>query len=78
MVRDIVHGYIRNPYLIILTVVPANINITTQKIIEIARELDQDGEKILEIITKPDLVDKDTETKVIDFIEKKEIQIKLG
>ncbi|KAK6810758.1 hypothetical protein RU639_013520 [Aspergillus parasiticus] len=78
MVRDIVHGYMRNPRSIMLTVVPANVDIATQEIIEMARELDQDGERTLGVITKPDLVDKGAEAKIIDLIEGKEMHMKLG
>ncbi|KAL2846710.1 hypothetical protein BJY01DRAFT_234510 [Aspergillus pseudoustus] len=64
MVQDMVHGYIKNPRSIILTVVPVNIDIITQEIIKMARELDPEGERTLGVITKPDLVDKGTETKL--------------
>ncbi|KAB8077608.1 hypothetical protein BDV29DRAFT_153477 [Aspergillus leporis] len=40
--------------------------------------LTPDGSRTLEVITKPDLVDKGAETKVIDLIEGKEMQMKLG
>ncbi|KAF3481538.1 dynamin family protein [Arthroderma uncinatum] len=71
-VRDMVYSYMRNPRSIMLTVVPANVDIATQEIVEMARELDQDGERTLGVITKPDLVDRGAESAVVDLISGKE------
>ncbi|GAA92339.1 dynamin [Aspergillus luchuensis IFO 4308] len=49
------------------SVVPANVDIATQEIIEIARELDPDGIRTLRCLTKPDLVDEGAEEKIIDL-----------
>jgi hypothetical protein len=38
LVRDMVLSYMRNPRSIMLAVVPANVDIATQEIIEISRE----------------------------------------
>ncbi|KAJ5917530.1 hypothetical protein N7466_011084 [Penicillium verhagenii] len=78
LVRDMVQAYMRNPRSIILTVVPANVDIATQEIVEMAHELDPDGERTLGVLTKPDLVDKGAEEKVIDLIRGKEMRVKLG
>ncbi|KAF3481522.1 dynamin family protein [Arthroderma uncinatum] len=56
-VRDMVYSYMRNPRSIMLTVVPANVDIATQEIVEMARELDQDGERTL----GQDLLDQNTD-----------------
>lgn len=69
MVRHMVLRYMRNPRSIMLTVVPANVDVATQEIIELAREVDPSGDRTLRILTKPDLVDKGTENKVINMIE---------
>ena len=69
LVRDMVYNYMKNPRSVMLTVVPANVDIATQEIIEIAREIDPKGERTLPIITKIDLVDQGTQNKVIDMIE---------
>ncbi|KAJ5318740.1 dynamin family protein [Penicillium atrosanguineum] len=45
-------------------VVPANVNTTTQEIVEMVHELDPDGERKLGVLTKPDMVDKDAEEKM--------------
>ena len=78
MVQNMVQGYMKNPRSIMLTVVPANVDIATQEIVEMARESDPDGERMLGVITKPDLVDKGAESKVIDLLEGKTMQFKLG
>jgi hypothetical protein len=71
LVRDIVLNYIRNPRSIMLTVVLANVDIVTQEIIEIARELDPDSMRTLRILIKLDLIDKGVEDKIIELVEGK-------
>lgn len=69
MVRNMVLRYMQNRRSIMLTVVPANVDIATQEIIELAREVDPTGDRTLRILTKPDLVDKGAESQVIALIE---------
>lgn len=69
MVRGMVLEYMRNPRSIMLTVVPANVDIATQEIIDMAREVDPEGNRTLGVLTKPDLVDKGAEGRVIDLVE---------
>ncbi|CAG8902290.1 unnamed protein product [Penicillium egyptiacum] len=78
MVRNMVLRYMQNRWSIMLTVVPANVDIATQEIIELAREVDPPGERTLRILTKPDLVDKGAEDKVIDLIEDQNASGQLG
>jgi hypothetical protein len=78
LVRDMVLNYMRNPRSIMLVVVPANVDIATQEIIEISRELDPNGLRTLRILTKPDLVDKGTEDKIIELVEGKQESQELG
>ncbi|KAE8415055.1 P-loop containing nucleoside triphosphate hydrolase protein [Aspergillus pseudocaelatus] len=68
VVREMVEGYMKNPRSIMLTVVPANVDIATQEIIEMAREYDAEGERTIGVLTKPDLVDKGAEDKVLDLV----------
>ena len=77
-VRHSVGNYMRNPRSIMLAFVPANVDIATQEIIEIARELDPDGMRTLRIFTKPDLVDKGAEEKIIELVEGKQESQELG
>jgi hypothetical protein len=46
-VRNIVLGYMRNRRSVMLTIIPANVDIATQEILERALELDPDGERTL-------------------------------
>ncbi|KAE8376986.1 P-loop containing nucleoside triphosphate hydrolase protein [Aspergillus bertholletiae] len=68
VVREMVEGYMKNPRSIMLTVVPANVDIATQEIIEMAREYDPEGERTIGVLTKPDLVDEGAEDKVLDLV----------
>ncbi|KAJ9306751.1 hypothetical protein DTO217A2_3738 [Paecilomyces variotii] len=61
-----------------LTVVSANVDIANQEIVEMAREVDPSGERTLGVLTKPDLVDKGAENKVIDLIEGRNLKMRLG
>jgi hypothetical protein len=78
MVKYIVQGYMENPRSVILAVVPANVDIATQEILEMADEVDPDGQRTLGVLTKPDLVDKGTEPGVVDLIEGRKHQLALG
>ena len=64
LVRGMVARYLRNPRSIILAVVPANVDIATQEIIQMAEDADPFGRRTLGVLTKPDLVDRGAEEKV--------------
>ena len=68
----------RNPRSVILAVIPANVDIATQEILEMAGELDVRGERTLGVLTKPDLVDKGAESAVVDIIEGRSHALNLG
>ena len=78
MVAGMVHNYMKNPRSVILTVVSANVDIATQEILEKAEEVDPHGIRTLGVLTKPDLVDKGAEKDVIDLVEGRKHQLKLG
>ena len=78
LVRNMVLRYMQNRRSVMLTVVPANVDIATQEIIEMAREIDPEGIRTLRILTKPDLVDKGAEKKVIEMIEDRNGSSQLG
>lgn len=79
LVRQMVGKHLSNPRSIILygdsdpemnlltdlrAVVPANVDIATQEIIQMAEDADPHGQRTLGVLTKPDLVDKGAEDKV--------------
>lgn len=78
MVKSMVQGYMENPRSVILAVIPANVDIATQEILEMADEFDKQGERTLGVITKPDLVDKGAENAVMDLVEGRKHQLTLG
>jgi Dynamin family/Dynamin central region len=78
MVKSMVHGYMKNPRSVMLAVVPANVDIATQEILEMAEDVDADGHRTLGVLTKPDLVDKGAENAVIELIEGRRHQLTLG
>ncbi|KAF1996568.1 dynamin GTPase [Amniculicola lignicola CBS 123094] len=69
LVRHMVETYMRNPRTVMLTVVPANVDPATQEILEMAKDVDPDCHRTIGVFTKPDLVDKGAEQKVVDMIE---------
>jgi hypothetical protein len=78
MVKSMVQGYMENPRSVILAVIPANVDIATQEILEMAEEVDPDGQRTLGVLTKPDLVDKGAEHAAMDLIEGRRHQLALG
>jgi hypothetical protein len=54
----------RTPLINVRAVVPANIDIATQEIIQMAEDADPNGQRTLGVLTKPDLVDRGAEDKV--------------
>ncbi|TPX16327.1 uncharacterized protein E0L32_003976 [Thyridium curvatum] len=56
MVKNLVKRYIRDDRTIILAVLPSNVDIATQEILELAEEYDKNGKRTLGVLTKPDLV----------------------
>ena len=78
MVRGMVHTYMQNPRSVMLVVIPANVDIATQEILEMAEEVDPDGLRTLGVLTKPDLVDKGAELAVVDLIEGNKHKLSLG
>ncbi|KAJ5907937.1 Dynamin [Penicillium taxi] len=63
-VRELVDRYLESPRTIILAVIPASSDAETQPIIQRARHFDKDGTRTIGVITKPDLINKNTEQRV--------------
>ncbi|MCJ1266547.1 hypothetical protein MMC22_006432 [Lobaria immixta] len=78
MVRNMVSNYMKNPRAAILAVIPANVDIATQEILEMAEEHDPNGQRTLGVLTKPDLVDKGAEQNVMDLVEGRSHKLSLG
>lgn len=78
LVRNMVHGYMNNPRSVILAVVPANVDVATQEILELATEADPQGDRTLGVLTKPDLMDRGTEGRSVDLLEGRARVMQLG
>ncbi|KAF2023591.1 dynamin GTPase [Setomelanomma holmii] len=78
LVRNMVKRYMDNPRSVMLAVVPASIDLATQEILELAAEADIHGDRTLGVLTKPDLVDRGAESGVVDLVEGRARQMKLG
>ncbi|KAI4236629.1 MAG: hypothetical protein LQ349_002430 [Xanthoria aureola] len=77
-VRSMVERYMANPRSIIMAVVPANVDIATQEILEIAKVHDPTEQRTLGVLTKPDLIDKGAEDHVLDLIQGTTHTLSLG
>jgi hypothetical protein len=78
LVNSMVESYVSNPRSIILAVVPANVDIATQEILDIAERHDPDGSRTLGVLTKPDLVDQGAEQMILDLLHDKTHKLALG
>lgn len=78
MIREMVESYMKNPRSIILAVIPANVDIATQEILDMAEEVDKKGQRTLGVLTKPDLVDRGAENNVLDLLQGKSHKLNLG
>ena len=78
MVRNMVSSYMQNPRSVILAVIPANVDIATQEILDMAEEYDRKGQRTLGVLTKPDLVDRGAEQGVVDIVNGKSHPLNLG
>lgn len=78
LVRRMVQTYMENPRSVMLAVIPANVDVATQEILEMAHDVDPNQDRTLGVLTKPDLVDKGAEPRVIDLLEGRTRAMKLG
>lgn len=78
LVDQMVHGYMSNPRSVMLIVIPCNVDIATQEILERAEDLDPEGIRTLGVLTKPDLIDQGGEGAVVDLLEGQKHRLRLG
>ncbi|KAL8676121.1 MAG: hypothetical protein Q9186_007332 [Xanthomendoza sp. 1 TL-2023] len=77
-VRAMVERYMANPRSIILAVVPANVDIATQEILDMAKVQDPEERRTLGVLTKPDLVDEGAEDNVLNLLQGTTHKLSLG
>jgi Dynamin family/Dynamin central region len=78
LVRSMVLGYMENPRSVMLTVIPANVDVATQEILQLAADVDPEGKRTLGVLTKPDLVDTGAEGRVVDLLQGRAHPLRLG
>ena len=78
LVRRIMYRHIKDERTIILAVIPSNMDIATQEILSIAKDLDPNGVRTLGVLTKPDLIDNGGEESVMSLVEGKRNPLRLG
>ncbi|XP_023393969.1 interferon-induced GTP-binding protein Mx1 [Pteropus vampyrus] len=77
-IKRLIKKYILKQQTINLVVVPSNVDIATTEALSMAQEVDPDGDRTIGILTKPDLVDKGTENKVVDVVRNLVCHLKKG
>ncbi|KAM6162271.1 interferon-induced GTP-binding protein Mx2-like [Erethizon dorsatum] len=77
-VKQLIMNYIKKDETINLVVVPSNVDIATTEVLSMAQEVDPKGDRTIGILTKPDLVDKGTEDKVVDVVHNLVCPLKKG
>ncbi|TFK00956.1 Interferon-induced GTP-binding protein Mx [Platysternon megacephalum] len=77
-IKKLIKKFIAKQETINLVVVPSNVDIATTEALKMAQEEDPDGERTLGILTKPDLVDRGTESSVVDIVQNLVIHLRKG
>ncbi|XP_055975355.1 interferon-induced GTP-binding protein Mx1 [Sorex fumeus] len=77
-IKRLIRKYISKEQTINLVVVPCNVDIATTEALSMAREVDPEGDRTIGILTKPDLVDRGTEDKVVDVVQNLVYHLKKG
>ncbi|KAM6161429.1 interferon-induced GTP-binding protein Mx2-like isoform 2-T2 [Erethizon dorsatum] len=77
-IKRLIRNYIRKDETINLVVVPSNVDIATTEALSMANEVDPEGDRTIGILTKPDLVDRGTEDKVVDVVRNLVFHLKKG
>ncbi|KAG7124703.1 hypothetical protein HYQ44_001888 [Verticillium longisporum] len=79
LVRNMVKKYITDQRTIILAVIPCNVDIATQEVLTMAKEVDPDGVRTLGVLTKPDLApEKAMQQAICDLIQGRKNPLRLG
>lgn len=67
-VNDLLKRYLQLARTVVLAVIPANVDIATVDILSKANEVDPEGCRTIGVLTKPDLVDKGGEGRIVDVV----------
>ncbi|KAM0285959.1 hypothetical protein ACHAQH_001147 [Verticillium albo-atrum] len=79
LVRNMVKKYIKDERTIILAVVPCNVDIATQEVLTLAKEVDPDGVRTMGVLTKPDLApERATQQAICELVLGRRHTLRLG
>ncbi|ORY59935.1 P-loop containing nucleoside triphosphate hydrolase protein [Pseudomassariella vexata] len=79
IVRQMVESYLSSTRTIILAVLQASNDVANQKILQLARKHDPEGQRTVGIITKPDLINEGTEAKIARLAKNLDnVKLRLG
>lgn len=79
LVTSMVKRYMTDSRTIILAVVPCNVDVATQEILKLAKDVDPSGTRTMGVLTKPDLVpERATQQNILDLIQGRRQDLKLG
>lgn len=79
LTAELVESYIQSPHTIILTIISASNNIVNQKITQMTREVDPQGDRTMGILTKVDTVTGTaSDRQMLDTLSNQKIAFKLG
>ena len=73
---DLIKFYIENPNSIILTVLPANVDLANSDALKLALSVDPSGERTIGVVSKLDLMDEGTNA--VNLIQGKVFPLRLG
>uniref|UniRef100_A0A673J8T0 Interferon-induced GTP-binding protein Mx3-like n=1 Tax=Sinocyclocheilus rhinocerous TaxID=307959 RepID=A0A673J8T0_9TELE len=77
-IKRLIMKYIEKQETINMVVVPCNIDIATTEALIMAQKVDPEGKRTVGILTKPDLIDRGTETTIMDIAQNKTIPLRKG
>uniref|UniRef100_UPI00358E4A04 interferon-induced GTP-binding protein Mx-like isoform X2 n=1 Tax=Myxine glutinosa TaxID=7769 RepID=UPI00358E4A04 len=77
-IKQLIMSYIEREETIILVAIPCNVDIATTEALSMAQQCDPQGERTLGVLTKPDLMDRGTETSAIRVLNNQSIALKKG
>uniref|UniRef100_A0A672SFF8 Interferon-induced GTP-binding protein Mx3-like n=1 Tax=Sinocyclocheilus grahami TaxID=75366 RepID=A0A672SFF8_SINGR len=77
-IKRLIIKYIEKQETINMVVVPCNIDIATTEALIMAQKVDPEGKRTVGILTKPDLIDRGTESKIMDIAQNKTIPLRKG
>lgn len=77
-IPEIILQYVKQPNSIILAIVSANADPSTSDSLKIARKMDPNGTRTIVVVTKLDLVDKNTFQETVNFLCGQKNPVKLG